>query len=203
MLFLIRSELMNKPMKLLTLYLFLIFFTLQTSSQADDIRDFQIEGISLGDSALNYIAKDKIYKLHWPGSKKFYYFELSGTKKLDSYDTMSLGVKDRDNKYIIHEVRGFIYYENKIKDCLSKKMEIVEEISTSFKDNVRKEDLGTVKYLGDKSGKSKVTILNFHFNSGGLIHISCYDMKDNSWESGLSINIATQEFYEWNAKEAF
>ena len=189
---------MKKLLGILVLGLFLI-----TPSLADDIRDFQIGGMSVGDSALDYIAKDKIDKLYWPGSKKYYYFELSGKKKLDVYDAMSLGVKDRDNKYVIHEVRGFIYYENKIKDCLSKKMEIAEEISASFKDNVRKEDLGTVKYLGDKSGQSKITILNFHLNSGGVIHISCYDRKDKSSMSGLSISIATQEFYEWNTKDAF
>jgi hypothetical protein len=36
-------------MKRLSLYLFLILFTLPTPSQADDISDFEIEGISLGD----------------------------------------------------------------------------------------------------------------------------------------------------------
>ena len=41
-------------MKRLSLYLFLILFTLQTPSLADDIRDFQIEGISIGDSALDF-----------------------------------------------------------------------------------------------------------------------------------------------------
>ena len=50
----------NKPMKRLSLYLFLIFFTLQTPSKADDIRDFQIEGISIGDSLLDYFSEEKI-----------------------------------------------------------------------------------------------------------------------------------------------
>jgi hypothetical protein len=34
-------------MKRLSLYLFLLLFTLQTPSLADDIRDFQIEGMSV------------------------------------------------------------------------------------------------------------------------------------------------------------
>jgi hypothetical protein len=29
-------------------------------SHADDIRDFQIEGMSIGDSLLNYFSKDQI-----------------------------------------------------------------------------------------------------------------------------------------------
>ena len=40
------------------LAIFILCFT--TSSQADDIRDFQIEGISIGDSALDYIERDKL-----------------------------------------------------------------------------------------------------------------------------------------------
>ena len=50
----------NKLMKRLSLYLFLILFTLQTPSQADDIRDFQIAGMSIGDSALDYFTKSEI-----------------------------------------------------------------------------------------------------------------------------------------------
>ena len=68
-------------MKKLSTYLFLILFSFQTSSWADDIRELQIEGVSLGDSLLDYITKQEIeskkktdYK-----SKKFSrtYFSLS------------------------------------------------------------------------------------------------------------------------------
>ena len=31
-----------------------------TSSKADDIKDFQIEGISIGDSLLDYLSEDSI-----------------------------------------------------------------------------------------------------------------------------------------------
>ena len=47
-------------MKKLYVYLFLVFFALQTPSSSDDIRDFQIEGMSVGDSLLDFISKDKI-----------------------------------------------------------------------------------------------------------------------------------------------
>ena len=49
-------------MKKLSTYLFLIFFSFQTSSLADDIRDFQIEGMSVGDSLLDYFNKTQIEK---------------------------------------------------------------------------------------------------------------------------------------------
>ena len=47
-------------MKKLSTYLFLILFSFQTSSWADDIRDFQIEGMSIGDSLLDYFSEEEI-----------------------------------------------------------------------------------------------------------------------------------------------
>ena len=52
------------------LAILILIFVLQTSSQADDIRDFQIEGISLGDSLLDYFSEEKINK-----SKRNYGYE--------------------------------------------------------------------------------------------------------------------------------
>ena len=44
-------------------------------SQADDFKDFEIEGISVGDSLLNFYSEEKIKNsepLHYPNSRKFY-----------------------------------------------------------------------------------------------------------------------------------
>ena len=38
----------------------ILIFTLQTPTQADDIKDFQIEGMSIGDSALDYFSEKEI-----------------------------------------------------------------------------------------------------------------------------------------------
>ena len=61
-------------MKKLYVYLFLVFFALQTPSSSDDIRDFQIEGMSIGDSLLDYFSKDKI-KLFINDNNAFFYEE--------------------------------------------------------------------------------------------------------------------------------
>ena len=49
-------------MKKLSTYLFLILFSFSSHSFADDIQDFQIEGISLGDSLLDHYSKEEITK---------------------------------------------------------------------------------------------------------------------------------------------
>ena len=48
-------------MKKFIVILFLIL-TCQFTSQADDIRDFQIEGMSVGESLLDYISEKEIKK---------------------------------------------------------------------------------------------------------------------------------------------
>ena len=58
-----RTKLINKlVMRVFIIVLFLIF-NLQSWTKADDIRDFQIEGMSAGDSLLNYFSKKKLKKL--------------------------------------------------------------------------------------------------------------------------------------------
>ena len=37
-----------------------LIFSLQSWTKADDIRDFQIEGMSIGDSALDFFSKMKL-----------------------------------------------------------------------------------------------------------------------------------------------
>ena len=39
-----------------------LIFSLQSWTKADDINDFQIEGMSLGDSLLDYMSEDEIKK---------------------------------------------------------------------------------------------------------------------------------------------
>ena len=60
----------------------ILIFTLPTPSQADDIRDFQIEGMSVGDSLLDYFSEEEINnfdKVLYP-NKKFYLYNNSYLK---------------------------------------------------------------------------------------------------------------------------
>ena len=52
----------------------IIFISFQSLSKADDISDFQIEGISVGDNLLDHFSKEEINKrdiFYYPKSKKF------------------------------------------------------------------------------------------------------------------------------------
>ena len=52
----------------------ILIFSLQSWTKADDISDFEIEGMSIGDSALDHVSKSEIEK-----KKQLY-------RKFESYD---------------------------------------------------------------------------------------------------------------------
>ena len=127
-------------MKLLTLYLFLIFFTLQTSSQADDIRDFQIEGVSIGDSLLDYMSEEEIKEnnvVHVYPDKKF---TVSVYKQSTEIYDWGVGIeyKSNDQTYKIHGVQGRALFKNDIEGCYEKQVEIEKEISSMFDQTKKK-----------------------------------------------------------------
>ena len=57
------------------LLIIFIIFGFQSWTKADDISEFQLGGISIGDSLINHFSKENIEKGHkfeYPGSKKFF-----------------------------------------------------------------------------------------------------------------------------------
>ena len=54
------------------LSILILIFCLQSWTKADDISDFQIEGMSIGDSALDYFSKEEISKSNIYNFKKIF-----------------------------------------------------------------------------------------------------------------------------------
>ena len=54
--------------------IFILTFSFQPWTEADDIRDFEIEGISIGDNALDYFKKEEIdsNKSYYPNSREIW-----------------------------------------------------------------------------------------------------------------------------------
>ena len=189
---------MKKLLGILVLGLFLI-----TPSLADDIRDFQIEGLSIGDSLLEFFSKEEIKenKYFLYDTKKFATIS-KGKELLTVYDYMQLNFNDNDNKYIIKSVEGHINYTKNIKDCYKKKDEITLEVSDLFS-NVSKE-----KYSGthqaDESGESIVDAIHFSFVDNSEIRIACIDWSKHIKHSDyLLIAINSSQFQYYLDNEAY
>ena len=182
-------------MRLLLIIIFLLSF--QTFSTADDIRDFEIEGISVGDSLLKYYNLDQInnFLQYDYKNKKFYKLQImdqSLKDKLEKYDSISFHLKKNDNKYIIHNIGGIIFY-NKIEDCLNEKKIISKEITEALdiKLTYRKLfatwDKNTIYYQSEGE-----------VGNGGVVAITCYDWskkdeENNGWNDNLAIDIFDKE----------
>ena len=185
-------------MKKLSTYLFLILFSFQTPSQADDIRDFQIEGMSIGDSLLDYMSEDEI-----KNNKKYIYENnkfiaiLISKPSFELYEYVQVVYESSNKK--IHALEALIDYEKNIKDCYNKKDEIVSELTEFFKNKVDIWKQNNRKYQGDKSGKSKFSAVNFDFDIGGSVRVICYDLEEKisiekGWTDSLSVSINSIEF---------
>ena len=186
-------------MKKLLGILVLILFTLQTPSLTDDIRDLQIEGMSVGDSLLDYMSKNEIKNAEqnstYMKDKKF--IIIYSPSKSEVYDDVQITYKPKDNKYLIHALDGKIYFKNNIKACKKKRKEIVNEIKDMFKDaKITKEE---VKHSYDKSGKTTVTRTYFLFKSNDYVDVYCNDwspemFKKHRWVEDLGVSIGSSEY---------
>ena len=190
---------MKKLLGIVVLNLFLI-----STTQADDIRDFQIVGMSIGDSALDYFSEEVLKKNQnrrtYPKSNKYY--GISIVKKINDYDGIKFTVKEGDKKYILVSLEGRIHFEETNK-CKKKKKEIVNKISSSLTINERNDyEFEYPQYI-----KSKAFITDLNIN-GGKIRVWCDDLSKETIEEmnlikSLAVSIQSDIFSKWLREEAY
>ena len=192
------------------LLILILTFNFQSLTKADDIRDFQIEGMSIGDSLVDYLDKEKInkkiIKQDYKSDKFKAIFLTSSHRLVNFYDALYIDFKKNDKKFIIHSFAGIKSYENiPIKKCLNKKKEVVDELKILFSNIIMQDDIHS--HPQDKTGKSKVyrTSFGIQKNSDWLpIEVSCYDWsKKMSYDDHLRINIKSDEYNDWLRDEAY
>ena len=178
-----------------------------TPSQADDIRDLEIDGMSLGDSALKYYTKKELnnaLEKFYYKNKKFMYYFLSGSK-LGEYDAIQITVKPNDKNYIMYNIDGHISYDRKMEECYDRMEEAKKDINSiisikSFSDKG--------SHPMDKTGNSKYSRIGYIFNkTGDLVEIICYDMSKKYEEQGkldrFAITLGLGEFKKFLTNEAY
>ena len=154
-------------------FIFILFLCLSytTLLKAENIRDFQIEGISLGDSALDH-SIIKNYQKGSPYTNKKY---QDGIKKIksDSYDVLQFFFIKKDEKKTLENISGKKFFPNNINECLKKKKIIENEITKLFP-NLKQQSMER-PHPGDPSKKSIIYALNYFFPEGDLVQVSCTD----------------------------
>ena len=196
-------------MKKLSTYLFLILFSFSVPSFAEDISDLQIEGISIGDSLLDYVSEEKIKSeikinksvyQYLKNKDKFGEVYIINDENFKTYQKVSFFVKPDDRNYIIYFIRGMLDYIEDIDGCLNKQKEIEKEIAKILPKFDRRES--NFKSQRDPSRQSIFNQVIFELKTGDNIVISCSNWeeslrKKNNWTEGLSVAIQKKEVKDW------
>jgi len=183
------------------LLIFILILSFQSWTKADDIRDFQIEGISIGDSALDFFSESELKKDkqtdQYPNDKfiiRNFYLHSSFKK----YEMVTINHLKNDNKFIIESLGASIFYKD-IKECYNMKKKIITEFNEVFKNS--KNDTGKVKKSLDKTGNSLSDITEYYLSNGSVVQITCDDWSEVFEKKGfgdsLNVNLQSKKFSEF------
>ena len=185
----------------------ILIFSFQTWTKADDIRDFEIEGMSIGDSLLDYFSEELIDE-EKNSSTVFYYknnkFMDIGigknkayplNKNLEVYDDVGITIKPNDKKFKIYAIDGRIHCTNDINICLSKKENIVSDLINFFEDDATY-DTFEGNHGFDKTGNSKSYATTFNFKSHeDVVRVIVTDWSEKlTEENGYNDNLKVEIF---------
>ena len=193
---------------------------LQAPSLADDIRDFQIEGISVGDSLLKFFSKENIeiekkseytyvYKDNkfidigiGPDARQFIM-----VKEFEAYDDLTITLKPDDKSYEIYSVTGRIFCKT-IKICKSVQKKIVSELKVLFGNQTEIETYKNPHPI-DPTGKSFVYAKRFIFKSTkDEVTVDVYEWSEKmtlekGYYSNVKVDISNAEFVNFLKYEAY
>ena len=159
---------------------------LSTSAYTDNIKDFKIESMSIGDSALNYFTQSQLEDVEldlFNYSYKEYSTSLVPGKGI--YDWFKISYKGADEDFIIEGLVGIVVKKKYEDDKCNKELDNTAlKISELFNNTKpRKKQLFKIAYNPRKifqesnpSGKSTATSISFDFKDEGKIILSCYNM---------------------------
>ena len=187
------------------LSILILIFSLQTWAKADDIRDFEIEGISIGDSALDYFSKETLNKKKrdWFNDNK--YSISAGLKPLflKTFDAMQFVYLTKDSTYKLEGIEAIKFYENNIKSCYKLFDQTFLEITELFS-NVSFTEKTKTKHPGDKVGTTMVTERYIVFTNGDAVQLFCEDWSvESGYTDGLRISIRTYKYRDFLSFKAY
>jgi hypothetical protein len=190
-------------------FLIILIIPFQNPSLADDIQKFKIEGMSIGDSALDHFSEAQLEdnEQDWHN----YNYEEYSTSFMPGkgiYDWFLVSYKSNDYNFKIEALVGGLEknnYDN--KECNNKLDAVALNMSKLFK-NTKQENKKTYELSADASrtypftGKSAVTSMSFDFPDGGVIILACYNMdkEDNQNSSSITSTLNQNDSFRINVR---
>jgi hypothetical protein len=170
-----------------------LILSLQSLIKADDIRDFEIEGMSINDTLLQVYNQKIISKSEVSMYDKENKFTAVAIVD-DSYKTYSqvdIEYLTQDKNILIKSLNGIIYYSDMNK-CYEKMNDITKEISNTVSVIPQ---TNTYKHQADPLSSIRGTMYQLE---NGQILIQCYDYSsDNFGEDLLSVSIWSEDYVKF------
>ncbi len=186
----------------------ILIFSFQPFTMADNVKEFEIEGFSIGDSLLVHFTKDKIDKK----SRALYPNKdmLAATFRTNSFEIfeeIQFHWLANDKNYIIQSISANIDFPNDITSCLEKRKNINNDVKLLF-NNAEEEDWGKRALMNvDPSGQTFAYQNIYYLNNGNII-VSCRDFginmeKNTGLKDYLAIMIDSKIFDDWINNKAW
>ena len=188
------------------LLIIILTLSFHTLTKANDIKDFEIAGMSIGDSLLDHFSKNEILSAlkkqplngYIYPSKKYRSVRFFSSK-FGNYEQVIVSFRDKDKQFIIEHIMGVIDYKNNFSKCFVK-LNSVENAIDDFKSDFSK-NKGTYYHSGDPTGKSKITQVGYEFANGPIILASCADWsKETNITDALRVEIQSKNFRKFVEK---
>ena len=194
-------------MKKISLYILLVLIWCHVGL-ADDIKNFEIEGMRVGESALNYFTKEEIENgkqpQQYPGSDRYIISNIFEHKNFEKYVQIQINYLKDDAEYHMGGILGSSPYDD-IKLCLKDK-DVMENKMNKFFDVPAKQTATQDKHY-DQTGNSKTHITQY-FLKNGLVLITCDDWStkmtnEENLRDIISVNLIGEDFKNFLATEAY
>jgi len=186
-----------------------LIFSIQSLTKADDIRDFEIEGMSIGDSLLDFLSKKEINEYlesaFFYKDNKFADIFVLPESQNSNYGILQISIKPQEKKYIIYAIGGQISYKNKISECYAQKDKMGLDIDKIISSSTSVSRVDNKKHNFDKTGNSYVSSI-YYFLENGSIDIQCYDWSkklEERFDDKLVISFKENEFRNFIVNEAY
>ncbi len=176
--------------------LFVLFFS--SSVFSNNISDFQINGMSLGENLLDYFSKEDIndnlrkdsYTYVTKEKNKYVHTQFFEIPNLQKYDALQISYKEINIGYFkIVMIGGMIPFKD-MELCYKKQKEIDSEVNLLIKNNFKNEN-----YFTNERGSTNRIQYNL---KKGKIEIDCVNWNDDiPWLDHLRVTISSDEFEKW------
>tara|TARA_B100000787_G_scaffold24676_1_gene16501 strand:- start:156 stop:716 length:561 start_codon:yes stop_codon:yes gene_type:complete len=172
---------------------------LSLNAKADNISDFQIEGISIGDSLLDFYDEKKIKSAKKIKEFKDNKYEGKKFKNSKEFNEIQFMYLSKDKTKIITGISAIEDFDNNLKKCKEERDSTIDSLKKLFK---------SAKLHGPKKKKhgrkAEWEGYAFIFKSGDMAVFSCYySKKDKKFKDHLRISLRTGDYDWWLVNVAY